>query len=88
MHFQRAYPINADGEIPDAGLTDGRDGFLYGTTLGGGPNGGGVVYRLRPDGSGYQVLHAFPAPPPLPPLRYAPRPHKRLPVTGQVKSSE
>ena len=55
-------PVNADGAHP-TDLTDGGDGFLYGLTQMGGTGGGGGVYRLRPDGSGFGIVHAFPAPP-------------------------
>jgi uncharacterized repeat protein (TIGR03803 family) len=37
---------NFDGAYPDAGLTLGRDGNLYGTTSAGGTNGTGVVFRI------------------------------------------
>jgi len=48
---------------PHEGLVDGGDGWLYGTSEGGGSAGqGGTVYRLRPDGSGLTVLHAFTGP--------------------------
>lgn len=36
-----------------------RDGWLYGTSGGGGAQDQGVIYRLRPDGSGFEVLYAF-----------------------------
>jgi uncharacterized repeat protein (TIGR03803 family) len=32
---------------------------MYGTTDGGGSNGGGTVFKLNPDGKGYQVLYNF-----------------------------
>jgi uncharacterized repeat protein (TIGR03803 family) len=36
------------------------DGDLYGTTYGGGDaNVDGTVYRINPNGSGYQVIYAF-----------------------------
>jgi uncharacterized repeat protein (TIGR03803 family) len=49
----------ADGANPQAGLVEGRDGFLYGTTFFGGSNGRGTVYRLNKAGDGYLVLHNF-----------------------------
>ena len=42
-----------------ATLIEGRDGVLYGTTLGGGTHGGGMVFKLNKDGSNYSVLHNF-----------------------------
>ncbi len=36
----------ADGEGPQSGVVQGTDGGLYGTTLLGGANGGGTVYKL------------------------------------------
>lgn len=35
------------------------DGFLYGTTLKGGATGRGVVYRVRPNGTDYEVIYNF-----------------------------
>ncbi len=51
-----------DGVTPMAALLTGSDGALYGTTDGGGSGGGhnGTVFKLNPDGSGYQTLHSFP----------------------------
>ncbi|MBU6400337.1 MAG: hypothetical protein KGS61_08465, partial [Verrucomicrobia bacterium] len=51
-------------------LTQGPDGTLYGTTDAGGQYDpglsffayGGTTYKLRPDGSGYRVLHSFGGP--------------------------
>jgi uncharacterized repeat protein (TIGR03803 family) len=35
-------------------------GKLYGLTSGGGPGGAsGVIFRVNPDGTGYQILHSF-----------------------------
>jgi len=48
-----------DGIYPYAGLTQGSDGALYGTTQLGDTNGLGTVFKLGTDGSGYQVLHHF-----------------------------
>lgn len=52
----------ADGSLPSAGVIQGQDGYLYGTTYEGGaglPYGRGVVYRLQPDGSDFRVLRSF-----------------------------
>jgi uncharacterized repeat protein (TIGR03803 family) len=49
-----------DGNAPYAGLTMGSDGLLYGVTSYGGTNGSsGTLFKLRPDGNGYAVLHQF-----------------------------
>jgi uncharacterized repeat protein (TIGR03803 family) len=50
---------SAGGASPRAGVIEGGDGYLYGTTSGGGQYGGGTVYRVKPDGSGFQDLHDF-----------------------------
>jgi uncharacterized repeat protein (TIGR03803 family) len=44
------------GGSPYAGLIQGTDGALYGTTYQGGGNGTGTVYKLATDGSGFTVL--------------------------------
>ena len=46
----------ADGCYPYAGLIQGTDGALYGTTKEGGSGGYGTVFKLKPDGSGFTVL--------------------------------
>jgi|HubBroStandDraft_2_1064218.scaffolds.fasta_scaffold78467_2 uncharacterized repeat protein (TIGR03803 family) len=48
----------ADGEYPAAGLVFDQNGNLYGTTVAGGANGGGVVFKLTPKGK-YSVLYSF-----------------------------
>jgi uncharacterized repeat protein (TIGR03803 family) len=52
---------NGDGEYVDAGLTEGRDGTLYGTTANGGPGKCGIVFALTATGSKYAetVLYGF-----------------------------
>ncbi|MFO1433737.1 MAG: choice-of-anchor tandem repeat GloVer-containing protein [Candidatus Competibacteraceae bacterium] len=47
-----------DGQAPQTGVIQDSAGNLYGTTWNGGPNGGGTIYRLAPDGA-FTVLHAF-----------------------------
>lgn len=51
--------IGSDGATPYAGLLLGNDGALYGTTQYGGDSGHGVVFKIKPDGSGFAVLHSF-----------------------------
>lgn len=52
----------SDGFAPEAGVTTDSQGDLYGTTNGGGTNGNGTVFELKPDGSGgyaESVLYRF-----------------------------
>lgn len=48
-----------DGALAENGLIQGRDGLLYGTTLAGGGNDRGLLFRLAPDGGGFQGLAAL-----------------------------
>lgn len=50
---------NDDGVSPQAALLEGVDGYFYGTTFTGGPNGTGTIFRLRFDGAGFEVIHHF-----------------------------
>jgi len=52
----------SDGERPLAGLVEGGDGALYGTTKNGGSNDVGTIFKLNKDGSAYAVLLHFGAP--------------------------
>jgi uncharacterized repeat protein (TIGR03803 family) len=47
-----------DGKYPEAGLVQGSDGDLYGTTLRGGTNEHGTVFRISSSGS-YTSLYSF-----------------------------
>jgi uncharacterized repeat protein (TIGR03803 family) len=49
---------SSDGENPEAGLIQGSDGFLYGTTYGGGTGGAGTVFKVGATG-GLTTLHYF-----------------------------
>ena len=51
----------SNGQHPYGNLIIDGSGSLYGTTVLGGPNGGGVVYKLAPSGGGftYSLLYAF-----------------------------
>jgi uncharacterized repeat protein (TIGR03803 family) len=58
LHSFTGYPT--DGAGPRAGLIQGPDGTLYGTTSGGGVNTNfGMVFQIAPDGSGFTNLHDF-----------------------------
>ena len=48
-----------NGGEPWAGLVQGAQGDLYGTTRFGGAADLGTAFRLKTDGSGYTVLHSF-----------------------------
>jgi uncharacterized repeat protein (TIGR03803 family) len=49
-----------DGATPEAGVIEGSDGALYGTTNQGGAEDRGTIYRIAPDGT-FAVLHSFSA---------------------------
>ncbi len=57
-----------DGAWPEASMTVGDDGALYGITHLGGTNDNGTIYKIRFDGAGYQIVFHFPAP-----VSYSPR---------------
>jgi uncharacterized repeat protein (TIGR03803 family) len=56
---QDANPINTDGAYPEAELVEGADGFLYGTTRAGGPNGTGTIFKVSRDGTDFRSLYSF-----------------------------
>ncbi|WP_414664622.1 choice-of-anchor tandem repeat GloVer-containing protein [Horticoccus sp. 23ND18S-11] len=55
--FSRAVPANGFG--PRTPVVHAVDGFIYGTTVGGGSRNVGTVFRMRTDGTGYQVIYSF-----------------------------
>jgi uncharacterized repeat protein (TIGR03803 family) len=52
----------SSGDGPLAGVIEGRDHRLYGTTNVGGSHGKGIVFRVGLNGGGYVVLHHFAGP--------------------------
>jgi len=54
-------PTNADGIAPLGPLVQAADGYFYGTASRGGTTGYGTIFRVRFDGSGFEVLRTFPA---------------------------
>ena len=55
----RSFTNTPDGSTTFAGLVQGADGALYGTTYYGGPTNAGTVFKLNPNGTGYTVLCGF-----------------------------
>jgi uncharacterized repeat protein (TIGR03803 family) len=53
-HFDKV-----NGMYPDRGLVQDAAGNLYGMTFSGGSTNLGVVYKIRPDGTGFTKLHDF-----------------------------
>ena len=45
-----------DGSDPQAGLVEGIDGALYGTTYQGGSGNAGTIFTMNKDGTGYSVI--------------------------------
>ena len=59
-HFTTIHSfVSTEGAYPYSGLIQGPDGFLYGTTYEGGANTAGMIYKIRPGGGGFTVLHNF-----------------------------
>jgi len=48
-----------DGQNPNSELVESSDGFLYGATYAGGSGGGGSLFKIKNDGTGYTVLQNF-----------------------------
>jgi uncharacterized repeat protein (TIGR03803 family) len=54
-----AFSGAADGQQPYAGLVQGTDGALYGTTYLGGRSNAGVIFKVNADGSGNVPIYNF-----------------------------
>jgi len=50
---------NADGALPDGGVVEGPDGYLYGGTTVYGAYYKGAAFRVKKDGSDFQIIDAF-----------------------------
>jgi len=49
----------SDGASPNSTLVKARDGYLYGTTSGGGAHNAGTVFRIAENGGDFESLHSF-----------------------------
>jgi uncharacterized repeat protein (TIGR03803 family) len=49
---------STDGAEPQGGVIQGKDGYLYGTTYAGGPNGGGTAFKMDLNGN-ILAQHSF-----------------------------
>jgi len=48
-----------DGRIPQTGVVQGSDGFLYGVAWAGGATGQGTLFKVSTAGTGFTLLHSF-----------------------------
>lgn len=55
-HFSN---LGSDASYPFTALLLSADGWLVGTTQGGGAGNRGALFALRPDGTEYQLVHSF-----------------------------
>jgi uncharacterized repeat protein (TIGR03803 family) len=55
----RSLSYASDGAFPEGTLIRGTDGRLYGTSFLGGLNGGGTVFAIAVDGTGFSALYSF-----------------------------
>lgn len=60
--YVHEFTVDSLGTRPEAELTMGRDGYLYGTARTGGRYNDGVVFKMKSDGTDYTVIHHFHAP--------------------------
>ena len=60
-HYSVIYRFSGfeDGGNPYGGLTEGTNGYLYGTTTFGGTNDAGAVFKVDKQGGNFSVLHYF-----------------------------
>jgi len=48
-----------DGRLPQNGVVQGSDGFLYGVASAGGATGQGTLFRVSTAGTGFTLFHSF-----------------------------
>jgi uncharacterized repeat protein (TIGR03803 family) len=56
----KAFPSNPDGQVPVGKLLLTNDGYVYGVCQGGG-TGAGTIFKMKTDGTEFQVIHTFDA---------------------------
>jgi uncharacterized repeat protein (TIGR03803 family) len=59
LHQFSGYGNNGDGAGP-TGLVQNKDGVIFGATEFHGINGGGTIFKMNSNGSGFTILHSFP----------------------------
>lgn len=60
--YVHEFTVDSLGIRPEAELTMGLDGYLYGTARSGGRFNAGVIFKMKPDGTDYKVIHHFDPP--------------------------
>jgi Putative peptidoglycan binding domain len=56
--FQTTHPLNDKDAILPTGPLVFYDGMIYGTAAGG-PQEQGLIFKMKPDGSGFEAIHSF-----------------------------
>ena len=59
LSFIHTFIRGPDGIYPSASLTQGNDGYLYGTSEYGGLYGAGMLFKMSKDGICYSILYQF-----------------------------
>jgi uncharacterized repeat protein (TIGR03803 family) len=54
-----SFQPSTEGDSSTASLVQGSDGYLYSVLSAGGVNGAGALYRLKTNGTKFQLLHQF-----------------------------
>ncbi|HXI70074.1 MAG TPA: choice-of-anchor tandem repeat GloVer-containing protein [Verrucomicrobiae bacterium] len=59
LAYLHSFTGTTDCKNPEAGLIEGSDGALYGTTYFADGATRGTIFKINKDGSGYMILHTF-----------------------------